>query len=164
MLTKTCQWTVAHANQTQLSQIPSRVHILHISTGWLHWEIRLRLGHSGLGVIRAHSFLLGQIKPSMDQAGTFHSSHSTSSHHIYPRAVIGVNTMEGCGVGCCVGDWLLRGQLLPRCVFVLEQGNGSSLGEITAGTAREGWKDLPPGTCDIGRGLCWWHLEESWHR
>lgn len=52
--------------------------------------------------------------------------------------------MEGCGVGCCVGDWLLQGQLLPRCVFVLEQGNGSSLGEITAGTAREGWKDLPP--------------------
>lgn len=87
MLTKTCQWTVAHANQTQLSQIPSRVHILHISTGWLHWEIRFRLGHSGLGVIRVHSFLLGQIKPSIDEADTFNSSHSTSSQNIYPGAI-----------------------------------------------------------------------------
>lgn len=147
MLTKTCQWTVAHANQTQLSQIPSRVHILHISTGWLHWEIRLRLGHSGLGVIRVHSFLVGQIKPSIDEADTFNSSHSTSSHNIYP------------GAAQLLFQGRDRGSFSPGVFFISEQRDGSSLGEITAGPAREGC-----GTCDIGRGLGWWHWEESWHR
>lgn len=122
MLTKTCQWTVAHANQTQLSQNPSRVHILHISTGWLRWEIRLRLGHSRLGVIRAHSFLLGQIKPSIDQADAFNSSHS-----IYPRAV---QPLWGLGA--------VTGAASPRAVFASEQRNGSKRGEIVPGTAREG--------------------------
>lgn len=141
MLTKTCQWTVAHANQTQLSQIPSRVHILHISAGWLHWEIRLRLGHCRLGVIRVHSFLLGQIKPSTDQADAFNPSHSTSSHSIHPGAVQQFQR-----------QW--RGQLLV-CFYFWAQKQLQPGGNHCR--ASEG-RLCPPGMCDTGRGLCWGKL------
>lgn len=36
------------------------------------------------------------------------------------------------------GDWQWQRQLLPGCVFISEHRKGSSLGEITAGPAREG--------------------------
>lgn len=154
MLTKTCQWTVAHANQTQLSQIPSRVHILHISTGWLHWEIRLRLGHSRLGVIRVHSFLLGQIKPSTDQADAFSPSHSTSSHNIPPGAVTQLWGLAVAGaVTGAAPPWV--------CFYFRAQKRLQRGGNYCR--ASQG-RMCPPGTCDIGTGLCPWHLEESWHR
>lgn len=84
-------------------------------------------------MIRVHSFLLGQIKPSIDQADAFNPSHSTSSRNIPPGAV-----------------QQFQGQLLPGCVFISEHRNSSSLGEITPGPAREG--SAPLACVTLGEG------------